>query len=233
MILKRQRLVEGILDATVNSMFLITETGSIVEVNKTAIENFGYEKDELCGKNISLIVGGGHAANHDSYLKRYVQTGEAKVIGKNRELVARRKDGTEFFIELSVKEIVTEEGDERLFVGFLRSLTQQKAYEAEIKRKEEFSEKIIESARDALLVIDKDRWIKRVNEAAVCKYGMTRENLCRCCLDWLLLADDAKWLESEIGNYLDVGMPFTEDKELQAKHSDGSWFPVSLSISEL
>mmetsp|Transcript_28291 Transcript_28291/g.43522 ORF Transcript_28291/g.43522 Transcript_28291/m.43522 type:complete len:522 (-) Transcript_28291:453-2018(-) len=214
-------------------MFVINERGSILEVNKTALDSFGYRRDEFIGSNVSMIVGGGHASKHDHYLKKYMQTGKGRLIGKKTEMKARRKDGSEFVVELNMKEIVTDKDDERLFVGFLRSLTQQKEFEMELIRRQGFMDKIIEASCDALFVVDRDRWIKQVNEAAVTKFGMSRENLCRCNMDWLFPTEHSEWFKHELNQHLNVGIPFTERTEMEAKHSDGSLFPVAISISGL
>jgi PAS domain S-box-containing protein len=92
-------------EASLDPMFEINEKGIIRMVNRAALRLFGYCREEFLGSNISMIVGGGHAANHDKYLKRYLETGITKVIGKKRELSARRSDGTEFPIELGVAEV--------------------------------------------------------------------------------------------------------------------------------
>lgn len=64
------------------------------------------------------IVGSEHTAKHDGYLKRYLETGKSGVIGKKRILPARRKDGTEFDIELAVIEVKT--GGEVYFCGYAK-----------------------------------------------------------------------------------------------------------------
>jgi two-component system sensor kinase FixL len=94
-------------------------------VNKAATTQFGWTRDEFIGSNISMIVGGEHARKHDAYMERYLQTG---VMGTKRIFPARRKDGSEFTIQLSLVEIdvQVEHGQERLFCGFVLDLTDQK-----------------------------------------------------------------------------------------------------------
>jgi len=124
-LLRRERLNHGILEASVDALFTINQKGIIQIVNEAATKQFGWTREELIGQNIKMIVGGNHAVNHDNYILRYLRTGEKRVIGKKRELTARRKDGSEFPIELGLTEVKMQ-GEERIFCGFTRDLTQEK-----------------------------------------------------------------------------------------------------------
>ena len=83
------------------------------------MEEFGYKaKAELVGKNISILVGGGHAKHHAKYMKRFQRKGqEDSAIGKQRTLRARRKDGTDFTCVIGIKRIP----DTDCLVGYIRS----------------------------------------------------------------------------------------------------------------
>jgi PAS domain-containing protein len=140
-----------------------------------------------------MIVGAEHAARHDQYLERYLRTGEARVMGSKRELSARRKDGSEFIIQLSLVEVHVADGDERMFCGFVVDLTEQKRHVAEMQRRESFTNKIIEGSYDALLVTDKEGKINRVNAAAVVLFGASDTELCGLSILSFLVANDARW----------------------------------------
>lgn len=86
---------------------------------------FGYSREEFLGSNISKICGDGHGPKHDAYMERYLRTGEQHIIGRKRQVKARRKDGSEFYVELGVQEVVLSDG-RKAFCGFMRDLTQQK-----------------------------------------------------------------------------------------------------------
>lgn len=116
---KERNIIKGILDASLDPLFQINEKGIIQIVNKAATFQFGWTKSEFIGQNISMIVGKEHASKHDQYMQRYLQTGEARVMGTRRIIPARRKDGSEFMTQLSLVEVETEVGEERLFCGFI------------------------------------------------------------------------------------------------------------------
>ena len=122
---ERQALAQGMINASFDSMFEIDETGIIQIVNDAACSMFGYSRDEFLNNNISMICGDGHAEQHVKYMQRYVESGEKHIIGRKRHVKARRKDGSEFEIELGVQEVILSTG-KKAFCGFMRDLTAQK-----------------------------------------------------------------------------------------------------------
>lgn len=96
-------------------------------------------------------------------------------MGLRRELPARRKGGSELWIELGLTEVRTENGSgERLFCGFLKDLTERKAREAEILRGESRMKGIVEASFAAMFAVNEEGKILMVNEAAVRQFGYTR-----------------------------------------------------------
>jgi len=227
---REKNLVSGIIDASLDPLFQVDESGIIQMVNDAATKQFGWSREEFLGSNISMIVGGEHGARHGQYMERYLRTGEARVMGTKRELPARRKDGTEFTIQLCLVEVPVEAGQDRIFCGFILDLTEQKEHMNEIERRESFTNKIIEGSYDCLFVTDKDGKITRVNTTAVRKFEASSDHLCTLSILRLLDPDHAAWLKEEMGQYLDVGVPMTTQKEVQAIRPCGDAFPVLIGV---
>ena len=111
--------------------------------------------------------------NHDQYIARYLKTGEKRVMGKKRELMARHKSGKEFPIELGLTEIL-HRGGKVTFTGVVRDLSDQKHDKVELRLKHSLTLSIIEAAFDAMFYINERGIIQMVNEAAVKQFGWSR-----------------------------------------------------------
>ncbi|MEP6538696.1 MAG: PAS domain S-box protein, partial [Bryobacteraceae bacterium] len=125
--LRLQALFENINDAIIT----IDERGVMEHANPATEWIFGYEISELTGKNVSMLMPSPHQEKHDGYLRSYHETGIGKVIGIGRLVRGRRKDGTEFPLELSVSEVNT--ADRRTFVGICRDITERRKAEEELE----------------------------------------------------------------------------------------------------
>ncbi len=124
--------LRGVVDGVAVSIITIDEAGIVRTANKAATDMFGYPAEELVGLNVKVLAAEPDQSQHDMYIKRYIETGEARIIGVGREVEARRKDGSTFPVELRVSE--TRHGDERLFIGFVRDLTERRRFEARLSR---------------------------------------------------------------------------------------------------
>ncbi|KAL7554019.1 hypothetical protein ACHAWF_017627 [Thalassiosira exigua] len=121
-----------IVDSANDAMFCIDEKGKILLTNRMAQQTFGYSKKEMLGGNISMICNKKDAEHHGEYLERYLRTGEKRVMGKKRELLARRKDGSTFFIELGLTE-VNMGGGHLLFCGFVKDATDVRRHRSSLE----------------------------------------------------------------------------------------------------
>ena len=164
-----------ILDAGFDPMFCTDGAGIIAMVNQAAVDEFGWSREEMIGQNVKMIVGAEHQAHHDKYMQHYIRTGKKRMIGKKREIKARRKDGTEFVAELGLAEIPQKHIDEHIFCGFIRNLTKEKAAQAEVLAKQRLTSKIIDASFDALFVINQNGIIQMVNEQSTKVLGWSRE----------------------------------------------------------
>ena len=122
---------EAAQDALMNAFFeaiiVITADGMIDRFNSAAEQMFGYRADEVIGSNVSILMPPADGDRHDDYVQRFMTTREARIIGKGREVQARRKDGSVFPANLAVGEVVW--GGEFRFVGMMRDLSDTKAAE--------------------------------------------------------------------------------------------------------
>ncbi len=122
---ERKATTRSILNS-VNSAIMTIDGNGLIEVfNRSTEKLFGYSASEVIGKNVSRLMPELHQGAHDSYLQRYEETGNATIIGINREVTGRRKDETEFSLDLKVNEV---EFDFRLlFTAVARDVTKLQA----------------------------------------------------------------------------------------------------------
>ncbi len=127
---EREQL-QSILKTAPDPIVVIDERGIVQSFNAAAEAAFGYEPDEVIGRNVSMLMPSPDRERHDSYLARYMDTNEAHIIGIGREVVARRKDGSTFPARLAISEARV--GNHRLFTGFLQNLSAQKKAEQALR----------------------------------------------------------------------------------------------------
>lgn len=113
----------GVLATAVDPVIVIDTGGTVIEANQATAVLLGYEVAEIVGQNVSMLMPEPYRSEHDGYLSAYLAGGEAKVIGRGREVEARRSDGTTFPIALSVSEVIT--GQRQLFTGIIHDLTER------------------------------------------------------------------------------------------------------------
>lgn len=129
----------AILAAAVDGIITIDQQGSIVSANPASERIFGYRADEMMGQKVNMLMPEPHRSAHDSHLKRYLATGERRIIGIGREVHGQRKDGSSFPMELSVGEAVV--GGARIFIGIVRDITERKQTEQDRRAAKEEAER--------------------------------------------------------------------------------------------
>ena len=123
----REAHLRSILETIPDAMIVIDIRGRIISFSAAAERMFGFAEEEVLGENISALMPSPDRELHDSYLERYLETGVRKMIGIGRVTTARHRDGSTFPIDLHVAEARI--GDERVFTGFVRDLTERQQTE--------------------------------------------------------------------------------------------------------
>jgi len=113
--------IRAIVETAADGIITIDERGIIETCNPAVEKMFGYAREELIGRNVSLLMSSPEREEHDGHLARYSQTHQPNIIGNGREVRGRRKDGTIFPVDLSVSE--TQLGDRCFFTGIVRDAT--------------------------------------------------------------------------------------------------------------
>lgn len=127
--------LHAIFQNAVDAIITIDHRGVIEGVNPATERMFGFSASEMIGKNVRIIMPEPYRSQHGEFMEKYLRTGKAHIIGIGREVVARKKDGTIFPVDLAVSEIRV--GDRRIFTGTIRDLTERNRMLDQIMRVEQ------------------------------------------------------------------------------------------------
>lgn len=119
--------LRAVLENAVDGIVTMDEDGRITSFNKAAEEIFGWAGTEAIGKQVSMLMPEPYRGQHAAYLDSYLHTGEKKLIGMGRDILAMRKDGTVFPAYVAISEVSL--AGQRLFTGIIRDITERKRYE--------------------------------------------------------------------------------------------------------
>jgi PAS domain S-box-containing protein len=146
------QLLKAIIDNAIEGIITIDERGIVESINPAALLLFGYEANEVIGKNISYLMPEPDKSAHDGYIHNYLSTGIKKIIGIGREVNGLKKDGSTFPFRLSVSEVNFE--NRKIFTGFVHDLTKQKEAEDRLLNyTEELEEKVNTRTQDLINLI--------------------------------------------------------------------------------
>ena len=128
---EREAHLKSVLDTVLDATVVIEQDGTIASFNSAAVRQFGYQLDEVIGRNVRMLMPEPYRSGHDGYIQRYLQTGEKRIIGVDRVVVGRRKDGSTFPMKLAVGEMKS--GNRTYFTGFVRDLTEREELAARLQ----------------------------------------------------------------------------------------------------
>ncbi len=122
--------LEAVIETAIDGIITIDERGRVESVNKAAANHFGYDRDEIVGKNIAMLMPEPYRSEHDGYMHRYQKTRIPHIIGIGREVTGKRKDGSLFPFRLAVSEVVLH--NRVIYTGIIHDLSEVKRAEAEL-----------------------------------------------------------------------------------------------------
>ena len=225
--------LRSVIESAVDAIIVIDSRGRVESFNRGAERLFGYRASEVVGRNVNMLMPSPYREEHDGYLARYLETGAAHIIGIGREVTGRRQDGTTFPLHLSVGEMAV--GGERKFTGVLHDLSARVQLEKQLRASEARWRSIVESAVDAIVVIDARGRIEAFNPAAVKLFGYSVAEVLGRNVNVLMPSP----FHEEHDHYMTRYQTTHEKKiigigrEVTGLRKDGSTFPVHLSVGEM
>jgi PAS domain S-box-containing protein len=223
----------GLLEAAPDAMVVVNQRGQIELLNLRAEHQFGYRRDELLWQPVKNIIPEGFAERLIADGTRTAAEALAQQIGTGIELIARRKDGSEFPIELMLSPLESAEGI--LVTAAIRDISLRKAAEAQLAQAESRYRGLLEAAPDAMLLVNPAGEVVLINVQAKKQFGYGRGELLGEPVTKIIpeglgeqrLAEALRSTEHELSQPMVAGI------ELIGRHKDGSEFPIEVMLSPL
>ncbi len=226
--MQEQRL-RGIMENVADGVSTIDDKGRIQSFNLAAERIFGYAADEVIGKNVAVLMPAPDRDRHDGYIRAYLETGKGKIIGVSvREVTAKRKDGTTFPMELAVDEFKL--GDERVFIGAMRDITERKHAEQALKESEQRLRGILRDSPIAVGIASHQGDLHFANSRFTESYGLSPDDRQSRKVQSIYI--DPAVARALYRRFQDEEA--IQDEEVKLRRSDGSigWSLVSVSPIE-
>jgi PAS domain S-box-containing protein len=223
----------GLLEAAPDAMVVVNPAGEIVLLNVQAEKQFGYRRDELVGQQVKNVIPEGFAERLIADGTRSAAEALAQQIGTGIELSGRRKDGSEFPIEIMLSPLESAEGT--LITAAIRDISVRKTAERHLAQMEGRYRGLLEAAPDAMVVVNPAGEIVLLNVQAEKQFGYRRDELVGQRVKNIipegfaerLIADALRSAEDALAQQIGTGI------ELSGRRKDGSEFPIEIMLSPL
>jgi PAS domain S-box-containing protein len=223
----------GLLEAAPDAMVVVNQAGEIVLLNVQAEKQFGYRRDELVGQKVKNVIPEGFAERLIADGTRSAADALAQQIGMGIELSGRRRDGSEFPIEIMLSPLESAEGT--LVTAAIRDISVRKAAEGHLAQMESRYRGLLEAAPDAMVVVNQGGDIVLLNVQAEKQFGYRRDELLGQEVKNIipegfaerLIADGTRSAADALAQQIGTGI------ELSGRRWDGSEFPIEIMLSPL
>lgn len=222
----QEELFGQIIEMAPTAMLMLDKDGVIELVNLQAEKIFGYPRAELLGQSVDILLPERLRENHSHQRRSFFSNPVPRAMGANRELFGRRKDGSEFPVEIGLNTIKTSDGIKVL--SAIVDISERRMQEAQFRQ-------VVEMAPNAMILIDKEGKIELVNLQAEKIFGYARNELLGDSID-ILLPERFRNLHPHYrGTYFSNPSPraMGVGRELFGLRKDGSEFPVEIGLNPI
>jgi PAS domain S-box-containing protein len=237
-------LSQDLLETLPDAIVAVDRNGIIVQVNSQAQELFGYKRDELIGQKVEMLVPESYRPQHHNHRANFAHAPKTRRMGADLELYGRRRNGSEFPVEISLSPVATEDG--MLVLSAIRDISDRKRMAEELRRASEELHRrtveqlgenrarlasIIDSSEDAIISKDLNGIITSWNRGAEHIYGYTSEEAIGKHISLLTPGDHTAEISKILGQ-IALGETVEHHESVRVT-KDGRQLNVSISVSPL
>lgn len=217
---------ESLLELAPDAMVIVTEDGTIQLVNAALEGLFGYTREELLGQPVELLIPIRYQERHPDHRGRFFAQARSRPMGAGLQLAGLRKDGVEVPVEISLSPLQTEDG--LLAMAAIRDVTERERARGKFRG-------LLESAPDAMVIVNRDGTIQLVNAALERLFGYTREELVGQPVELLIpIRYHSRHPDHRDGFFAEPrSRPMGAGLDLWGRRKSGMEFPVEISLSPL
>jgi len=224
-LIESEKRVRLIIENSLSAIVIMDSHGIVIDWNQPAEKIFGWTKEEAIGRHLDeLIIPPAQRDAHRQGLEYFLRTGVGPLLNKSIEQTAIRRDGTEFPVEVSISSLKL--GNSYIFSGFVHDITERKRLEHRFRQ-------AVESAPNAIVMVNKSGTIEMVNSQTEAFFGYSRSELIGQPVEILVPERFRKHHVGYRDAYLaaPVSRPMGAGRDLYGLRKDGSEFPVEIGLS--
>src|SRR6186713_19399 len=224
--------VLALLEVTFDAVVIMDGRGRILAFNRSAEEMFGYRAHDAVGRNVAMLMTAMDRASHDEHVKRYLDGGEPRILGKGRDVRVRHRDGSEFSVFLSVGRIPNSNPPQ--FVGYLHDNSLRRKALATLEHERQLNRLYLDLAQVMLVATNRAGAVQLVNQRALRVLRVDAAQIIDCSwVDACVAPEDRGVARNAFRALLMSGSDEPQSCEYHVRASDGedrfiTWRGVAL-----
>lgn len=219
------------VEAAPNGMVMVDQHGTIAMVNSQMERLFGYARAEMIGQSIDMLLPERYRAAHPGHRNRFFTSPLTRAMGHGRDLYARRKDGTEFAVEVGLNPAETPEGT--FVLAAVIDITERKRIEHDLSKSAMQFRLVVEGAPNGMVMVDEEGTILMVNSQLERQFGYDRSELLGQPIEMLLPGRFRKKHPTQRQEFLHspTTRAMGHGRDLYGRRKDGTEFPVEVGLN--
>ncbi|MYN03711.1 PAS domain S-box protein [Pseudoduganella sp. DS3] len=229
-----ERSLQWLLASATDAMLIIDKEGQLLLVNPALELLFGYAPGELQGRTLESLIPERFRHGHVGLRGSYFESPHPRAMGAGFELQGRRKDGSEFPVEVSLSPLQDKEM-QPMVMATIHDISARKKAEHALQESEARMRAIFETVVDAIITIDEKGTIERMNPAAERMFGYAEADVQGRNVSMLMPAPHREAHDGYLHHYMTTGEKriIGKGREVQGQRRDGSIFPMDLAVTEM